>query len=302
MLTFRERIYQVTDGLERFLPHYELAVMKQPAGLKGVDKALAALEAAQQALVTLLVPTPGKALTTAERITSLIAALTALAHVKRVALLKLDALHSLLIAHFRADVAGYWANRAGEIQGWICDPKPTSVIDDGGAGTGLLQRTVSERISLVAEELRSRGVLVWYYEPDRHFRLIDTNWLEAHADIRAHVAKEWEGGRRCRFCEMTEIATSPQLVAVDPAKRSVLPTLNGAVVLQTGTIYAHERCIPHWERWRTIAESYKTQEEAAEADRVAGRQSRVPPDVTSESERPAITDTTEHFNATEQYR
>jgi hypothetical protein len=296
---FHTRVGRITDQLERLIPHYGDAHRRDS---KRVTDLFQQLEHAVEQLKTAIMAKPSTpSLSSAERITTLVDALAALARAKRAALLRLDALHSLLMQYLPAEAARYWANNAGELRGWICDPQP--IVPDEAKKTGdacLLQRAPSARAAVVPDELKSQGVLVWWNTLDRHVRLIDARWLDAHADIRAHVAKDWEGGRRCRFCEMPEIGTSRELVAVDPEQRSPLGTINGVVVLQPGTVYVHERCAPYWERWRTIAESYKTQEQAAEADRQAGRTSRAAVPIAEPVAELPPPSGPDHFNADEQ--
>jgi hypothetical protein len=139
--------------------------------------------------------------------------------------------------------------------------------------SGLLQRTKP-----MLELLASRGILTWFGWQDRRHRVIDVNWLTAHADIRAFVAGEMQRGKRCRFCRMIETPAFNGFVAVLPRERNALVPTAAVVVLQTDAVHVHAECGPYWRQWVQIAESYASQDAAEEADRVAGRVPRSAPE------------------------
>lgn len=272
-----ERIDAIEYRFHEFQTHYGQAVMSGRVDTKRVSKLLESIESTQTAMMDLVKAQPAWHPTAVERIDSLVAGVERLAREKGAGMYLGDALHSLVMERLTGDIQAYW-HRAGH----------HSLF-------GMIRNQPE-----VAELLRDRGILVWTNADDRHVRLVNTQWLVTHADIRAHVAKEWEGGRRCRLCRITEIATSRELSPVDPARRGHYTMQSGQHVMQPGVIYAHEQCIQTWKQWLAIAESYKTQAEAEAADIAAGRTAQPAtalPDLKSEKPRG---DEPQHFNSQEQ--
>lgn len=149
---------------------------------------------------------------------------------------------------------------------------------------------------LVRELIEAEGVMFWREEIDGEWRIIDTRWLEAHADIRAWVMRAWPGGHVCRFCGMNENPKADALARVDIERRYGRHMIGDTVVLPPGgVLLTHgspllpnphttsqdskgsfpERCRPLWLEWLRIASLYATQDAAEAADAVAGRTSRV---------------------------
>lgn len=279
-MRIQERITGIEDNFHSIGTHYGLAVLSgRIAGpdIKRFGKLLESIETAQSAMMDLVKAKPAWSPTLVERIDSLVAGLEQLAIEKGAGIFRPDALHSLVVERLTGDIQAYW-HRAGQ----------HSLF-------GMIRNAPD-----VAEQLRQRGIEVWTNDQDRHIRVVNTAWLTLHADIWAHVDHHgWQGGRRCRFCRIDEIATSRELVPVDPAKRSGYTTHNGQHVLQPATIYAHERCIPTWKRWLSIAEQYKSKAEAEAADVAAGRTAQpVPPMPALESKPQA--DESRHYSSKEQ--
>lgn len=180
-----------------------------------------------------------------ERLTDLITAIDGIAHELGARLLRLDALQSKVVQHAPEVARPYWANRqAASIHGLL-----------------LYEKTI-------ATELAKRGVHIWT-DADQCWRIVNENWLTSHADIRAHVAAPRIPGRVCRFCRIVELPSSQPLVVIEGKRAAPLET--ASTQLQPGSVFAHEQCVPHWERWLEIANRYPTQEAAEAADREAGR-------------------------------
>lgn len=276
----QERITGIEDHFHTIQTYYGLAVLSgRIAGpdIKRFSKLLETIETAQSAMFEMVKDKPAWHPSTVERVDSLVDVNERLAIEKGAGIFRPDAYHSLVVERLTGNIQAYW-HRAGqhELLGMI--------------------RHQPE----VCELLRPRGIEVWTND-DTHVRLVNHERLVNHADIYAHVDHlGWQGGRRCRACCIPEIATSRELVAVDPAKRSGYTTHNGQHVLQPATIYAHERCIPTWKRWLAIVEQYKTQAEAEAADLAAGRTSQPVPEMPQLEEPPA--DETKHYSSKEQGR
>lgn len=124
--------------------------------------------------------------------------------------------------------------------------------------------------------IEKEGVIFWREDADpaEEQRLVDTRWLDAHADIRRWVTDPWAGGRRCRFCGLIENYRVNALLSVDPERRNGMQMIGDTVVLQVGSALTHHRCRDRWVEWTAIAARYGTQEGAQAADKAAGRKSR----------------------------
>lgn len=246
--SLRQRVDNAIDSLQRTWGHLDLQFLNGGVNFKQCEPIVAALEKCASDVVALVTPTNRpRHPSSIERITSLSDALESIARKYGGILCKTDALHSLVAEHAPADTRAYWSgNREGEIFGWI--RQQADVVD----------------------VLAPRGILVWTNEADRRIRIVNTNWLRAHADIRRFVMERWHG-RRCRFCRIDEIPTSLELEPLAPQKRSGVAFVNGVVQLQVGQVHLHERCMPFWKSWLAVAESYASQEAAEVADREAGR-------------------------------
>lgn len=134
---------------------------------------------------------------------------------------------------------------------------------------GLL-RSVPE----VRKLIKPHGVLFWEEEQDGEFRIVDSRWLDAHADIRRWVLTEWKGGRRCRFCAIRENPMVNALLAVDVQRRNGVTMIGNTVVLQAGGALTHDVCREYWIEWCAIAAKYSSPAQAQAADNAAGRESR----------------------------
>lgn len=141
-----------------------------------------------------------------------------------------------------------------------------------GAVVGLMRHEPQVR-----KLVEARGAMFWERWEDEQWRLVDSRWLVAHADIRRWVLTKWAGGRRCRFCAMTENPRVPALVPVNPKQRNGVMMIGDTVVLQVGAALTHDACRRHWVAWTGIAAQYSTDREAVAADKAAGRESRWDP-------------------------
>lgn len=124
--------------------------------------------------------------------------------------------------------------------------------------------------------IETEGVIFWREDADpaEEQRLVDTRWLDAHADIRRWVTDPWPGGRRCRFCGLIENHRVNALLSVNPERRNGMQMIGDTVVLQVGSALTHDRCRDRWVEWTAIAARYATQEAAQAGDKAAGRKSR----------------------------
>lgn len=141
-----------------------------------------------------------------------------------------------------------------------------------GRAVGLLRSEPQVR-----KLVEARGVMFWDRWEDEQWRIVDSRWLVAHADIRRWVLTKWAGGRRCRFCNASENPRVAVLVSVNPEQRNGVQMIGETVVLQVGAALTHDACRKHWVAWTGIAAKYATDREAAAADRAAGRESRWDP-------------------------
>ena len=137
-----------------------------------------------------------------------------------------------------------------------------------GAAVGLLRYEPQVR-----KLIEAQAVLFWDMDDDE-WRVINTRWLEAHADIRRWVTEPWAGGRRCRFCGCIENPHVNSLLSVDIERRNGVQMAGDTVVLQVGGAVTHDPCRKHWIAWCAIAAKYSSQAQAEEADKAAGRVSR----------------------------
>jgi hypothetical protein len=254
MSTDRARIDTALHRLHTVLVHHDLRVMSgAPAAYLAdfEERVVGGIEHAVAAGESLVKPLPSKkTLTTAEAMGSLATTLIAIAQ-DRNGLRRPDALHALVVRHCPEADREYWA---GESERRVF---------------GLIRHEPDVR-KLVAD-------VIVEARDDNLVLLVNTRWLSAHADIRRHITDPWEGGRRCRFCLVTEPPQSLALQPVEPEKRSRLDLVNGVLQLQAATIYTHAVCEPFWRQWLAIAESYPSQEAAEEADKAAGREPRTKP-------------------------
>ncbi len=271
----RERVFQITDKLDRAVTHLELAQMLGTVDTVGMDKLLTSLDADATALAALVAPVSQPSRTQSERLVDLINAVVMIAKEVGARIYKTDALASKVCMTVPSEVQPYWLGlRPQQVSGLLLNEKS------------------------VAAELAKRGVLVWFNEPDQRWRIVDTNWLTAHAGIRKHITSERIPGRVCRFCRMFELP-SIQLYTVDRENRGPLSTVNGVVQLEPGRVYLHDQCVPSWNQWLAIANRYPTQEAAEQADREAGRVSNEPPKLEIHELDPAPSERFEHVSTGE---
>lgn len=286
-LTLNARIQLAADRLGGTR---NLAVLAQTNGRtdgqwpKKLDKVEQAIEAFRDAITaTSLSPTPAPVMSSHDRNASAVAAFTAWVKDKGAAIVPWDSAHRMVVTYCPEADRGYWSGQA------------PAVI------AGLVA-------SVIAPELEAQGVLTWRPNPDDHYiRVVDTNHLHAHADIRRWVdSANWRGGFRCRFCGIQEVQSSLQLQVTDPEQRLNWRMEGGKVHLQPGRVYTHEQCRKHWFKWLDIANRYASQEEAEAADKAAGREPTAPrpmPDLEPVKALPAgYTDNSHHSTAAEQGR
>jgi hypothetical protein len=109
----------------------------------------------------------------------------------------------------------------------------------------------------------AQGVLVWVGEEGltadkQRIRLVNTDWCRSDADKYEHVTRDWRGGRRCRFCGITEPHDSLELqpVGQDRVSHTIV---NNVVVLKPGVVHTHGPCAEHWLRYVEVAEEHAKQ-------------------------------------------
>lgn len=242
---------QLADAIERDLDRFHVYYglghlngrLREP---KRAEKLIASAAADIAQALELVMTDTLRHLDLPARILTLIAALEQMTIARGNRLYQVDALHECAIGFMPDDVRNQWRT----------------------IGQHKLAGHIAHQ-SEVAEQLESRGILVWQGD-DHLIRLVNVNWLATHAAIREHVTTKVVG-RRCQFCGIQEGQSSRELIPVDPQKRGQLEILDGVVQLQTRTVHTHAKCAPHWSRWLAIAERYKTQAEAEAADIEAGR-------------------------------
>jgi hypothetical protein len=182
---------------------------------------------------------------------SLAHAIVAIARAKRAVRLTPKDLKDLVEDHCQEHDMAFWLEQSA----------PTVV--------GLLRHEPEVR-----KLIEPHAVLCWDMWEDEQWRIVDTRWLEAHADIRLFVTDPWPGGRYCRFCYCQENPHVNALLQVDVERRNGVLMVGDVVVLQVGGALTHEQCRPYWIRWCEIAAKYPSTQEAAAADKAAGRVSR----------------------------
>ena len=135
--------------------------------------------------------------------------------------------------------------------------------------------------------IEAEGLDFWKEELDEHYRIVDTRWLDSHADAYRWVHGPWTGGNACRWCGIGESPVNPQvpamnyLFALETERRHGYYTLqsNGVVLPDfcvSSSFLLHRRCTLRWVSTCLTVQPYLGVQEAAEADRKAGRKSRWP--------------------------
>jgi len=274
-----ERITAIDARFHDFETHYGLALLSGRVDTKRVSKLLDSIESSQTALMDLVKGKPAWHPTTPERFESLADGLERVARDKGAIICRADALLSLMVERLSGDIQSYW-HSAGQQELF-----------------GLIRNEPD-----VAELLRPRGILAWTNDQDKHIRVVNTERLSTHANIYAHVDhRQWQGGRRCRACCIPEIASSRELVPVDPERRRGYTMKNDSFVMQPHVIYAHEQCLPSWHRWLAIAGQYASLAEAEAADVAAGRTPQASPEMPAlPAQESPKGDEPQHFNSREQ--
>lgn len=259
MSTDPQRLRVAIRRLERTFPDVSLATVSGRVEiLERIRGPLAMIEQGIQDLVEALQPRKSTLafLQGPERADSLISALESLVRDRGCGLFPTDSLHSAVVDHARAQDKAWWH----------------------GQPAGLVPGLLREESEII-QTLGRRGILVWegaadaINAGDELWRLVDTRWLTAHADIRRFVLEPWEGGRRCRFCRMQETPQARELHVVDYERRRGVSTVNGVVVVPVGGL-THAPCRSHWLDWVVIASKYATQEAAEAADAAENRTPR----------------------------
>jgi hypothetical protein len=246
------RVLVVTRKLDR-ARHLVDLLFDRPETLAPALVHLEAIESASEAFIAALQPGAGpvKLLEAPELWESLATAIVAIARARRSARLNATDLKDLVENHAPARDLAFWVKQY-----------PGRVV-------GLL-RNVPEIRKLV----EPYAVLFWEMWEDEQWRIVDSHWLESHADIRRWVTDPWPGGRYCRFCACQENPHVNALLSVEVERRNGLQMIGDTVVLQVGGALTHDPCRPFWIQWCAIAAKYPTQEAAEEADKIAGRESR----------------------------
>lgn len=199
----------------------------------------------------------------AEETEGLAAAVISIARTRAAAVHKGEDLFDLVRSHWPVNLRKELPQYSGWVIGQLRFEGWERVTSNG-------VREVSELRRLI----ESAGVLFWDHFQDERWRIVDSNWLEAHAHIRSWVLDPWAGGRRCRFCGALENESFDALQPVEIERRNGTSVVDGRAVLISGSANTHERCRPHWLTWVVIASQYSSHEAAQKADQAAGRLSR----------------------------
>lgn len=248
------RVLALIRKFERIPTSVDL-LYDRPEALAPAMAHLEQIEASTEAFIAALQPGAGpvKLIEGAELWQSLATAIVAIARERRSGRFSAKDLKDLVENHAPARDLAFWVKQfAGRVQG--------------------LLREVAELRKLIEAE----GVLFWEYpgDPDHEWRIVDTRWFTAHADIRRWVTKPWPGGRTCRFCGCQESERVNALELVDVERRNGLQMIGDTVVLQVGGALTHDPCRKYWINWCSIAAKYSSHAQAQAADKAAGRVSR----------------------------
>jgi len=197
---------------------------------------------------------------------SLAIAVVGFTRARRSARLNAGDLKDLIEQHCPGYDLSFWADQRAPAAAGLLQHEGWEKIVENGV------RKVSELRKLI----EARGVEFWHNWQDGAFRFVDSRWLESHADIYAWlVEKPWAGGRRCKFCAMTENPMVPELQPIEAERRNGVTMIGDTVVLDNASAaLTHERCRPYFIEWQAIAKKYSSKAEAEAADKVAGRASR----------------------------
>jgi hypothetical protein len=282
-------ITSLIDNIERMKNLFLMARQTgDPPRVKKLDKWLATFQKEIEALLKeggeIITPPRAPLKPDAEIARSLAVAIEGLAKGTGAGLWQIDTLHSQVALHAAEVDRVYWQGVAKE------------------RVSGML-RTGAGRSGDIFGLLESRGILTWFDWRDQRHRIVDTNWLTAHADIRAFVTSDALRGKRCRFCRISETPSYAGLISVDPEKRNPLVSVNDVVQVQKGTVNTHQECLPYWNKWVAIASQYATPQAAEEADQAAGRAPRAMPAVPAyePDQQPEVPeDGTRHYCSEEQ--
>lgn len=239
MKTHTTRVHDARRTLERCLMHYGLRQMNGDTDLvKAGEKVITTIEAAVAEFERLSMPkAPDRYPSKLERIVSLANGLEAVARARGAAALPADSLHRLVVAALGGDERGFWAKEQPQAIAGFIKSEPE-----------------------LSDELKARGILVWLFEHDLQIRLVDTQWLQTHADIYDHILSEPEPGARCRFCRLHETDGS----ALTDFKLQIGDRINT-------NARVHAACCQTFGTWVVIAKSYPNIEAAVAADIEAGR-------------------------------
>jgi hypothetical protein len=236
----------------------------RPEILEAAGVELDALELHAKNMFEALQPKTDRVLQGRELWESLAIAVVGLARARRSARLNAADLHSLVELHAPGYDVPFWASqRAGTAVGLLRFEGWEKIVENG-------VRKVSDLRKLV----ETQGVEFWDNWQDEAFRIVDSRWLDSHEDIYTWLTDPWAGGRRCRFCAMVENPMVDELHPLEMTRRNGVTKVGDTVVLPISAALLHDRCRPHFVDWLAIRAKYSSIEEAAAADKVAGRTSR----------------------------
>jgi hypothetical protein len=120
----------------------------------------------------------------------------------------------------------------------------------------------------LAASLREAGIIVWEGKLDHLVRMVTPRWLKTHEAIWRFVRHDPLVGRCCRLCGLLEPSTSREIdtVSVD---------VPGSFTGRAAGFSLHKCCVETWLEWLDTASRYRSAEDAAAADREAGREPEV---------------------------
>jgi hypothetical protein len=261
--TLESRFWTLEDNVEKWRPQFAMKYAMANRETKAeLTRCFTEFEAAHVAFwdrVKELTTRPAAgALSLSDQADVIAATIAAVAKAKGGSRMPPDTLFAIAITH--ADPA----NR--EFIGKLSEPKLSGWMQ---------QLPFQEKLK------KEHNVVTFYVERDRCHRIVDLDWLTAHALIRRHVLDTTLRGLRCRFCRVQESDEGAiTLIASKLEERHTISRdgAGRAIDVKASQGYVHEACLPTWAKWIGIAKRYETDEAAEAADLAAGRTSTtVPP-------------------------
>jgi hypothetical protein len=222
------RVRAVIRALERVVHPIDL-LTDRPEVLEPALARLDALEASATAFVAALQPGAGpvKLLDGPELWQSLASAIVSIARARRSGRFTGKDLKDLVENHAPARDLAFWAAQyPGRVVGLLSESQRLR---------GHTNSAQDSKLPQLRRLIEDQGVAFWDEDLDQQWRLVDTRWLTAHADIRRWVTDPFPGGRHCRFCGMLENPRVDALHSVELERRVGLTMVGDVVALPIGS-------------------------------------------------------------------